>query len=246
MNYSKIVTKVKPSVAKVIVLAGGKDSQRIGTGTGFVFGKSNILVTCNHIVKDPDGIIYIKFPDDKQFIEAKIAIRDEEHDLALLKFNSIKRKPLKLALENINEGMEVVFSGYPLGLDNLTTHQGILSSVSEDAIGITTYLIDGTVNRGNSGCPLMSVKGEVIGVVNAYKRESKHILDKVEEMKAGAISLHNIDIVNIYKALIDNLQLGIGSAIPAGYIPKHKEIAKKTLKKKKVGNFKPKKKVTNK
>ena len=209
-------------------MASGDSLRRVGTGTGFVFGKSDVLVTCNHVVQKPNGIVFIKFPDKDEFIEAKIAIRDEEHDLALLKFNETKRKPLKLATNQIKEGVEVIFSGYPFDLENLTTNRGILSSISKDATGITTYLIDGTVNRGNSGCPLMLEDGGVIGVVNAHRRESKHILDKVENMEIGALSLHNVDIVRIYRALIDNLQLGMGFAIPASYIPEHKEVAKKS------------------
>lgn len=227
MGYSKVVVKVKPSIAKVFVMAGGNRLQRKGTGTGFVFGKSDVLVTCNHVVQEPNGVIFIKFPDEEQFIEAKIAIRDEEHDLALLKFGGIKRKPLKLTTSRVNEGAEVIFSGYPFDLEDLTTHQGILSSISKDATGITTYLIDGSVNKGNSGCPLMLKDGSVIGVVDAQRRESKDILDKVEDMETGAISLHDVDVVKIYKALMDNLQLGIGYAIPASYIPEHKEVAKK-------------------
>ena len=118
-----------------------------------------------------------------------------------------------------------MFSGYPLDLAELTTHQGIISSVSKDETGITTYLIDGTVNKGNSGCPLMSKDGEVIGVVNAQIRERRDILDKVERMYSGFISIQSVDLVDIYKALMSNLQLGIGYAIPASYIPSHKNIS---------------------
>ena len=40
----------------------------------------------------------------------------------------------------------------------------------------------------------------------------------------GAVSLHGIDLVEIYHALISNVQLGIGYAVPASYIPHHKEM----------------------
>ena len=122
--------------------------------------------------------------------------------------------------------MPVLFSGYPLNLEALTTHQGMLSAITVDALGVTTYLIDGTVNAGNSGCPLMNVKGEILGVVNAKRRERSDLLTKVEAMSLGAISLHGIDLVEIYQALISNVQLGIGYAVPASYIPEHKEPAK--------------------
>ena len=39
----------------------------------------------------------------------------------------------------------------------------------------------------------------------------------------GAISLHGIDLVEIYHASISNVQLGIGYAVPTSYIPEHKD-----------------------
>lgn len=133
-------------------------------------------------------------------------------------------------MQQIRPGMPVLFSGYPLSLDALTTHQGILSAITTDAVGVTTYLIDGTVNAGNSGCPLMNAQGEILGVVNAKRRERSDLLNKVEAMSLGAISLHGIDLVEIYQALISNVQLGIGYAIPASYIPQHSEMPKPAVK----------------
>lgn len=218
MDCSGIIGKIKPSIGIVLSVRGDKV---LNKGSGFVFSKNGILVTCNHVVKEQDSNFFIKFPDS-EVIDAKVVIRDEEHDLALLQFNDETRQPLPMAEANIvKEGMPVVFSGYPLTLSDLTTHQGILSAIIEDATGITIYLIDGTVNSGNSGCPLMTQEGKVIGVVNAKRREQSDLLRDVEEMQTGAISLYGVDLVKIYQALIENVQLGIGYAIPASYIPKH-------------------------
>ena len=152
-------------------------------------------------------------------------MRDEEHDLAVLKFENSDRDPIEKANEEeIKEGMPIVFSGYPLGLWNLTTHQGVLSAIIQDATGTTTYLIDGTVNSGNSGCPLMTLDGKVIGVVNAKRRERSEILTKVEGMQPGAISLHGVDLVVALDALVQNVQLGIGYAVPCSYIPKYHDL----------------------
>lgn len=226
MNYSNIIDKIKPSIALIIVT---KSSAIINKGSGFIFSKKGLLVTCNHVIAETDTVIKIKFPDDGEFIDARIVIRDEEHDLALLKFDDDSRKPLEQAdIKIVKEGIPIIFSGYPLGLLDLTTHQGILSAIVKDATGVTTYLIDGTVNSGNSGCPLMTENGKVIGVVNAKQRERSDLLTKVEGLRTGAVSLYGLDIVEIYQALISNVQLGIGYAVPASYIPKHLDADIKT------------------
>lgn len=232
MNFSSIVSKVSPSIAKVYCLDSKGDV--ISTGSSFLYSKKGILVTCNHVVVGSSSLV-CRFSDDAPgiFHQAKIALDDPEHDLALLKIDSVDRKPLAQlsaeSLKNICAGMPVLFSGYPLNLNTLTTHQGILSAITVDAVGVTTYLIDGTVNSGNSGCPLMNEKGEVLGVVNAKRRERSDLLNKVETMSLGAISLHGIDLVEIYQALISNVQLGIGYAVPASYIPEHRDMMSKLI-----------------
>ena len=219
-GYSSVVNDIKKSVA--VVFSIDANNAVLGKGSGFIYNKKGLLVTCNHVVDNPSASVVLKFPDREDFIGGKIVLRDEEHDLALIKFDSNDREPLtEVDAKMVKEGMPVVFSGYPLDLMSLTTHQGILSAIIKDAAGVTTYLIDGTVNRGNSGCPLTTEDGKVIGVVNAQRREQADLLKQVENLKIGAISLHGLDLVQIYKAIIDNLQLGIGYAVPSSYIPKH-------------------------
>ncbi len=219
MDCIEVVKQVKPSIAFIIVK---RSDGGYATGSGFVFSEKNILVTCNHVIKDSIAIL-LKFPDKTDHLSAKVVVRDDEHDLALLKFSDETRAPLVVgSVEEVKEGMPIIFSGYPLSIEDLTTHQGILSAITKDATGVTTYLIDGTVNSGNSGCPLMNKSGQVIGVVNAKRRENSDLLKKVEELSPGAISIHGLDIIEIHKALINNVQLGIGYAVPASYIPEHK------------------------
>jgi S1-C subfamily serine protease len=224
MDFSAVISQVSPSIAKLYCL--NSQGSLLNTGSSFVYGKEDILVTCDHVVGDSTSVL-CRFSNDppETFNNAKVVVRDTEHDLALLRID-VKRPPLaqcKDAEKSIRVGMPVFFSGYPLSLEALTTHQGILSTITKDAVGATTYLIDGTVNAGNSGCPLMNAEGEILGVVNAKRRERSELLNRVEAMQMGAISLHGIDLVEIYHALISNVQLGMGYAVPASYIPEHKQ-----------------------
>jgi S1-C subfamily serine protease len=217
MDMQSIIQLVIASIALVIsVYPKGQPSY----GSGFIFGAKNILVTCNHVIKDAATTI-LKFSNSAP-IDSKVVLQDNEHDLALLKFNDETRNPISRGPDDVPEGMPILFSGYPFGSESLTTHQGIISAVATDATGIQSYLIDGTVNSGNSGCPLLNMDGKVIGVVNAKWRVFHAFLEKVEGMPAGALSLHGIDIVKIFQALTSNIQMGIGYAVPARYIPEHK------------------------
>ena len=151
-DYSAVVEKIKPSIA--VVFSIDAENKVYGKGSAFVFGGGNSLVTCNHVVKKEGSKVLLKFSDKDEFIDAKVVIRDEEHDLALLIFDGSSRQPLiEPKKSEVKEGMSVIFSGYPLDLLSLTTHQGVLSAIIKDPAGVTTYLIDGTVNEGNSGCP---------------------------------------------------------------------------------------------
>jgi len=217
MDCRKIIERTKNSIAFVLT-----DD---GTGTAFVFQRGDVLVTCNHVIKGSEKIV-IKFPDSEEYLNANILISDEEHDLALLRFSPDKvREPLSLAKNpDVKEGSPVIFSGYPFGFKNLTTHQGIISGIIKDPVGIITYSVDGSVNLGNSGGPLMNSDGEIIGVINAMRVVRGGLLNKVREMKMGAIKLHDTDLVDIFQAIISNLQLGVGFAVPASYIPAHKVV----------------------
>ncbi|KKS30770.1 MAG: Protease Do [Parcubacteria group bacterium GW2011_GWA2_43_11] len=224
MDYSGTVEKIKNSIA--LVLTVNPQGNITSKGSGFVYMKKGLLVTCNHVVANNDGL-KIRLDDTAEFFDAKVAIRDEEHDLALLKYDENLAPTsiplLKVDIKSIKEGVSVLFAGYPLSLFNLTTHQGILSGIITDATGVVTYLIDGTVNSGNSGCPLMDANGAVIGVVNAKRRERSDLLSKVEALQIGALSLHGIDLVELHQALISNVQLGMGYAVPCSYIPSYKD-----------------------
>lgn len=216
MDFSSIIEQVRPSIAFIVLV---KDKDIVSQGSGFVYGRGNIIITCNHVIDKECDQLLVCF-SEKEMFPAKVVSRDSSHDLAMLTFEGESGPPLPIASTiGIKEGIGVLISGYPLNSGHLTTHHGILSSILKDAAGVQTYLIDGSVNQGNSGCPLLNEMGEVIGIVNATRREQSILLDKVKDMKTGALSLYGVDLVNIYHALIQNLQLGIGYAVPCSYLP---------------------------
>lgn len=138
-------------------------------GSGFIISPDGYIVTNNHVIKGAKKITIsldtgAKYP-------AKVIGQDTKTDLALLKIQSEKPLPfIQLGDSNgVEPGEWVIAVGDPYGLGGTVT-AGIVSARGRD-IGDTPYdsfiQVDAPINRGNSGGPLFSQDGKVIGVNTA-------------------------------------------------------------------------------
>ncbi len=159
-------------------LEKGKEKTKIGGGSGFIASKEGYVITCSHVVSDPEAE-YSVILDPKCKYPATILATDPLVDLAILKINDKNSPYLDLAdSDKIELGETVVAIGNPLGEFDDTLSSGIVSGLSRK---ITAYggspvkatslrgLIqtDAAINPGNSGGPLVNMKGEAIGVNTA-------------------------------------------------------------------------------
>jgi serine protease Do len=138
-------------------------------GSGFVISADGIVVTNNHVVKDARSVSVTL--DDGKVLPAKVLGTDPRTDIAVLKVNADHPLPF-ITLGNsrdVKPGEWVVAMGNPFGLGGTVT-AGIVSAVSRD-IGAGPYdqfiQIDAPINRGNSGGPLFTQDGKVIGMNTA-------------------------------------------------------------------------------
>jgi serine protease Do len=138
-------------------------------GSGFIIDPSGLVVTNNHVIADADEITVILH--DEQAFKAEIVGRDSKADLALLKINTPNKLPA-ISFGNSDEmrvGDWVVAIGNPFGLGGTVT-AGIVSARARD-INAGPYddflQTDASINKGNSGGPLLNLKGEVIGINTA-------------------------------------------------------------------------------
>ncbi len=138
-------------------------------GSGFVISPDGYIVTNNHVVKGATSVSVTL--DDDTTLKAKVVGRDAGTDLALLKVKpSAKLSFIQLGeSDNVEPGQWVVAVGNPYGLGGTVT-AGIVSARGRD-IGDGPYdsfiQIDAPINRGNSGGPLFTQDGKVIGVNTA-------------------------------------------------------------------------------
>lgn len=142
---------------------GGEEQVARGVGSGFVISQDGFVLTNAHVVEGADEVT-VTLTDRREF-KAKVLGADRRSDVALLKLDAKNLPYLRTGdSSKIRVGEWVVAIGSPFNLDNTVT-AGIISAKSRDT-GEYLPLIqsDVAVNPGNSGGPLINMRGEVIGI----------------------------------------------------------------------------------
>ncbi|MBU0479288.1 DegQ family serine endoprotease [bacterium] len=139
-----------------------------GLGSGFIFRDDGYILTNNHVIKDVDSI-KVKLPKIDKEYKAELVGSDSKTDIAIIKIITDKKLiSLKLGdSEKIRVGEWAIAVGNPFGLEQTVTI-GVVSAKGRHGFGITQYedfiQTDASINQGNSGGPLLNIKGEVIGI----------------------------------------------------------------------------------
>jgi serine protease Do len=150
--------------------APGQPGPRVASlGSGFIIDPSGLIVTNAHVIANADQIT-VTLSDDTA-LQAQVIGRDTVTDLALLKVDA--KTPLPAATwgdsTKAKVGDWVLAIGNPFGLGGTVT-AGIISATARDIHSgpYDDYLqTDASINRGNSGGPMFSLQGEVIGINTA-------------------------------------------------------------------------------
>lgn len=138
-------------------------------GSGFLISADGFIVTNNHVVKGAQSLSVTL--DDGTVLPAKVIGTDPRTDIAVLKIDAGHPMPfIQLGdSHDVKPGEWVVAMGNPFGLSSTVT-AGIVSAVSRD-IGAGPYdqfiQVDAPINKGNSGGPLFTQDGKVIGMNTA-------------------------------------------------------------------------------
>lgn len=149
-------------------------------GSGFIISSDGYIVTNNHVVEGADVIrVNIGSRNRKDdLLEAQVIGTDPETDLALLKVSADNLPYLRFGDSDALEvGEWVVAIGSPLGLDHTVT-AGIVSAKGRNiqSGSYDDYLqTDASINRGNSGGPLLNMAGEVVGINTAIAQRAQGI-----------------------------------------------------------------------
>jgi len=137
----------------------------LGSGSGFVFDPSGFILTNNHVISGAKTItVYLA---DGTSYAGRVLGRDLVRDLAVVKIEAGNLPYLSIGdLSEVNQGAEAVVLGYPLGDEKVSVTRGVVSAIKTDGgRNITWVQTDAAINPGNSGGPILTLQGQVMGVV---------------------------------------------------------------------------------
>jgi S1-C subfamily serine protease len=196
MTVGEIYERAAPGVVQIAsTSADSIAGAATALGSGFVVDKAGHIVTNYHVVEGA-GQIRVSF-SNRDTVEAELVGTDPSTDLAIVRVDASASalKPLPLGdSDQVRVGDPVVAIGNPFGLDRTAT-AGIVSALQRLITAPNQFTIDhviqtdAPINKGNSGGPLLNMRGQVIGVNT--------------QIETGGVSTGNI---------------GIGFAVPSNTV----------------------------
>ena len=160
-----VVAKLTPSVVEIVVSTA---SGYYG-GTGVIIRNNGYVLTAYHVISDADSITVTI--STGEYFNASVVAGDPNLDVAVIKISSTRTNFPFATLgssSSVQVGEEVLAIGYPMSdliPGQPTVTKGIVSAV-RTVEGYNYIQTDTAVNPGNSGGPLVNMKGEVIGIVD--------------------------------------------------------------------------------
>lgn len=183
--------KVAPAVVSIMTKQTyqdvfGRTYEASGAGTGFIITNDGLVLTNKHVASDTN-ITYTVVTADGKSYDAKIQSVDPYNDIAVLKIDAKNLPVVELGDSSQMEvGQWVVAIGNSLGQYHNSVTAGIISAknrqvTASDSSGQSAEQLDGllqtdaAINSGNSGGPLLNLKGQVVGINTAVAANAQGI-----------------------------------------------------------------------
>jgi serine protease DegQ len=164
-NIPQLVENLSPSV--VTIFTDG------GLGSGVVYSEDGLILTNEHVIRG-NTRVEVAFADGQR-VEGTVRAADAVTDLALVQANrtGLPKPTYQTDLPKVGEGALVL--GSPLGFENTATagiisglHRSIPGSASNSLSLVDLIQTDAPISPGNSGGAVINMRGEIIGISEAY------------------------------------------------------------------------------
>ena len=158
----KFVANLQEAVSASVTI-----KTKSGHGSGFLISEDGYLITNYHVVADSTDLEIILNDGTKH--KARLIQYNKDADLVLLKIEKNGFIPFSITeSESINIGKDIYVIGTPTAQDlSQTLSKGIISSFRKQSNGSKIIQTDASINRGNSGGPMVDKNGKLLGVVNS-------------------------------------------------------------------------------
>lgn len=185
------VKKISPAVVSITTTKQvtdffGQTTEQSGGGTGFIVTTDGLILTNKHVVNDQNTEYTVVTNDGKKY-PAKVLAKDTLNDFAVIQIEASGLPVVEFGdSDNLDVGQWVVAVGNALGQFGNTVTVGVISATNREitassgAGGQSESLsdmlqTDAAINSGNSGGPLVNLKGQVIGINTAVASNAQNI-----------------------------------------------------------------------
>lgn len=180
-NSAKSVVGISKIVTNDTGIFSMGSEKTLSLGSGIIVSDNGYILTNEHVSGGKYSKCYVSITGEQKECEGIVVWADSDIDLSIIKIEKLGLIPISLGdSDKIKVGNEVYAIGNPIGVEfERTVTSGIISAVDRtiklkenEEYSYMEDLIqtDATINHGNSGGPLINVKGEVIGI-NTIKIE---------------------------------------------------------------------------
>lgn len=201
------VQTVKNAVVKIDVYKTVQGKLRpAGSGSGFVFSSDGLIFTNSHVVAGAEKIMVSLLNENE--IEAVLVGKDTDTDIAILKIYTNGYSLAKLGdSSQLQIGQLVIAIGNPLGYQHTVT-TGVVSALGRTLRSQSGMLVDNIIqtdaalNPGNSGGPMITTDGEVVGVNTAIIQGAQGLSFSVAINTAKEIANQLMTTGKVFKAFL--------------------------------------------